>query len=62
MEILIVILVVIAAAVYVGRVFYRGLRRQGDCASGCTCCDLADSCRQPTTDSSSDRATSRADS
>ena len=62
MELFIVILLVIAAAVYVGRVFYRGFRRKGDCACGCTCCDIADSCSEPKKDPSRDRSPGRVDS
>ena len=47
METLIVILIVIAAAVYVGRIFYKGFKQKDGCACGCTCCSVSDSCSQP---------------
>jgi len=47
METLIVILIVAAAAVYVGRIFYKGFKQKDGCASGCTCCSVSDSCSQP---------------
>lgn len=39
MEIWIVIVIVFAAAVYVGRVFYKGFKLKDGCSGGCTCCD-----------------------
>lgn len=50
MEIWIVVLIVAVAAFYVGRVFYRGLMRKGDCACGCSGCSLGDSSAVPPTD------------
>jgi flagellar basal body-associated protein FliL len=47
METLLVVLIVVAAAVYVGRIFYRGFKSKDGCACGCTCCGIADSCSQP---------------
>lgn len=47
MQTLIVILIVIAAAVYVGRRLYKGLKQKDGCACGCTCCDISDSCGDP---------------
>jgi len=47
METLIVILIVAAAAVYVGRIFYKGFKQKDGCGSGCTCCSVSDSCSQP---------------
>ncbi len=51
MQTIIVALIIIAAALYVGRVFLKGFKKQGDCACGCTSCSLADSCTDPTIDS-----------
>lgn len=47
MQTLIVILIVVAAAAYVGRRFYTGLKKKEGCACGCTCCDISDSCSDP---------------
>jgi flagellar basal body-associated protein FliL len=47
MEIVIVVLIVIAAAVYVGRVFYKGFKQKDGCACGCACCSISDSCSDP---------------
>ena len=47
MEILIVIVIVAAAAVYVGRIFYNGFKQKDGCACGCACCSISDSCDQP---------------
>jgi flagellar basal body-associated protein FliL len=47
MELLIVVLIVLAAAVYVGRVFYKGFKQKDGCACGCTCCSISDSCSEP---------------
>jgi hypothetical protein len=47
MEIVVVILIIAAAAVYVGWVFYKGFRQKDGCACGCTCCSISDSCSQP---------------
>jgi len=54
METLIVILIVAAAAVYVGRIFYKGFKQKDGCACGCTCCSISDSCSQPAADSTGD--------
>jgi hypothetical protein len=55
MEIWIVVLIVAVAAFYVGRVFYRGLTRKGDCACGCSGCSLGDSPAAPPTDNTGSR-------
>jgi hypothetical protein len=47
METLIILLIVVGAAVYVGRNFYRGVKQKDPCGSGCACCGSADSCDQP---------------
>ncbi len=47
METVVVILIIAAAAIYVGWVFYRGFRQKDGCACGCTCCSISDSCSQP---------------
>lgn len=47
MEMLIVILIIAIAAVYVGRIFYKGLRQKDGCGGGCTCCSTLDSCSEP---------------
>jgi hypothetical protein len=47
MEIVVVILIIAAAAVYVGWVFCKGFRQKDGCACGCTCCSISDSCSQP---------------
>lgn len=51
METLIVILIVAAAAAYVGRIFYKGFKQKDGCACGCTCCSISDSCSQPAAES-----------
>ncbi len=47
METWIVILIVAAATVYVGRIFYKGIKQKDGRACGCTCCGISDSCSQP---------------
>ena len=47
MQTAIVILIVVIAAVYVGRVFYKGFRQKDACSCGCTCCSITDSCTEP---------------
>jgi hypothetical protein len=47
MEILIILVIVAGAAIYVGRTFYRGLKHNDPCGSGCACCGDADSCGPP---------------
>ncbi|WP_372677241.1 FeoB-associated Cys-rich membrane protein [Desulfosarcina sp.] len=54
MEILIVILIVAAAAFYVGRIFYKGFKQKDGCSCGCTCCSVSDSCSQPAAGSAAD--------
>jgi len=54
METLIVILIVAAAAAYVGRIFYKGFKQKDGCACGCTCCSISDSCSQPAASSTGD--------
>lgn len=44
METLIVVLIVAIAAIYVGRVFYRGFVQKKSCACGCSACDITDTC------------------
>lgn len=61
MEIVIVVLIVIAAAVYVGRVFYKGFKQKDGCACGCACCSLSDSCSEPAAANARDAATDQAD-
>ncbi|MEE4113026.1 MAG: FeoB-associated Cys-rich membrane protein [Desulfobacteraceae bacterium] len=56
METLIVILIVAAAAVYVGRIFYNGFTQKDGCACGCTCCSASDSCSQPAAGNTPDPA------
>ena len=56
METLIVILIVAAAAFYVGRIFYNGFKQKDGCACGCTCCGISDSCSQPETENMGDAA------
>jgi hypothetical protein len=56
METLIVILIVAAAAVYVGRIFYKGFKQKDGCDCGCTCCSLSDSCSQPAAGNGRDTA------
>lgn len=58
MEILIVILIVAAAAVYVARIFYKGFKQKEGCACGCTGCDISDSCNPPTADNNRDGSSS----
>ena len=50
METVIVILIVAIAAIYVGRVFYRGFVQKKSCACGCSGCDIADACGPPSQD------------
>ncbi|BBO67764.1 hypothetical protein DSCA_16940 [Desulfosarcina alkanivorans] len=47
METTIVILIVVTAAVYVGRLFYRDFKQKDGCTCGCTGCSLSDSCSDP---------------
>ncbi|BBO93312.1 FeoB-associated Cys-rich membrane protein [Desulfosarcina ovata] len=47
METFIVGGIVIVAAIYVARIFYRGFIRKENCACGCSGCSLADSCDPP---------------
>ena len=47
MELVIIVLIVAVAAVYVGRVFYKGFKQKDGCACGCTCCSISDSCSEP---------------
>jgi hypothetical protein len=54
METLIVIVIVAVAAVYVGRIFYKGFKQKDGCACGCTCCSISDSCSQPAVSSTGD--------
>lgn len=46
MQTALVILIVAAAAVYVGRVAYNGFMHKQDCACGCTGCGIADTCTE----------------
>lgn len=59
METLIVVLIVLVAAVYVGRVFYNGFKQKNGCSSGCTCCSISDSCSQPPTGDTRDTSAGR---
>jgi len=61
METLIVMLIIAAAAVYVGRVFYKGFNKKGGCACGCTCCGISDACRDLTTGGTGESHTTRQD-
>jgi hypothetical protein len=61
METLIVILIVAAAAVYVGRIFYKGFKQKDGCACGCTCCSISDSCSQPAAGNGRDTAPAQED-
>ncbi|HSO18325.1 MAG TPA: FeoB-associated Cys-rich membrane protein [Desulfosarcina sp.] len=61
MQTILVILIVVAAAAYVGRIFIRGLRRPGACACGCSCCSLADSCADAADDTVAKAPESRPD-
>ena len=47
MQTTIVIFIVAAAAIYVGRIFYRGFKQKDGCSCGCTCCSISDSCDEP---------------
>ena len=47
MDTLIVILIVVAAALYVGRTYYQRFVRKDGCACGCSGCDAADTCEAP---------------
>lgn len=61
LEKLIVIVIVAAAAVYVGRIFYKGFRQKDGCNCGCTCCSISDSCSQPAAGSAHDAAPAQKD-
>jgi hypothetical protein len=61
METLIVILIVAVAAVYVGRIFYKGFKQKDGCACGCTCCSISDSCSEPAAGKTRDTSPSQAD-
>lgn len=54
MQNLIVILIVVIAAIYVGRVFYRGFVQKKNCACGCSGCDITDSCQSVQKEPASD--------
>ena len=51
MQTLIVILIVAVAAIYVGRVFYRGVVQKKNCACGCSDCGIKGDANEPTTES-----------
>ena len=58
MQTVIVVLIVAAAAVYVGRLFYKGFKAKDPCACGCSCCDVGDTCEEvasPTGDAPAER-------
>ena len=61
METVVVILIIAAAAVYVGRVFYKGFRQKDGCACGCTCCSISDSCSEPAAANSREASSSPTD-
>lgn len=61
METLIVLLIVALAAVYVGRIFYKGFKQKDGCACGCTCCSIADSCNEPAAAKTHDTSPTQAD-
>jgi hypothetical protein len=61
MESLIILLIVVGAAVYVGRTFYRGVKRKDPCGSGCACCGSVDSCSQPADRDARDAGSTPAD-
>jgi len=47
MQTLIVVLIVAAAAFYVGRLFYRRFKHKEGCACGCSCCGDSTACGDP---------------
>lgn len=61
METLIVIVIVAVAAVYVGRIFYKGIKQKDGCDCGCTCCSISDSCSLPAAGSARDTAPAQKD-
>ena len=61
METVVVILIIAAAAIYVGWVFYKGFRQKDGCACGCTCCSISDSCSQPAAADARDVSSNRTD-
>lgn len=61
METLIVILIVVAAAAYVGRNVYRGFRKKGGCSCGCTGCGISESCGGPAEGNARDPISPKAD-
>lgn len=50
------ILIVVAAAAYVLRTFYKSFKRKQDCACACTDCHSADSCSESQSDDSGKRS------
>jgi len=46
MQTALVILIIAAAAIYVGRVFYKNFKQKENCACGCSCCGIADTCSE----------------
>ena len=44
MQTALVVLIVIVAAVYVARVFFKGFKQKQNCACGCSGCGIADEC------------------
>jgi len=61
MQTLIVILIVAAAAFYVGRMFYRRLRQKDGCACGCTGCSDSDACSESSAGNPPDTIANRTD-
>jgi hypothetical protein len=59
MQTALVILIVAAAAVYVGRRFYNGLKQQNNCNCGCTSCGIDDSCDELQSEHSRKNTTDR---
>ena len=47
MQVLIVVIVVVLAALYAVKVLFRSYKKKPDCSCGCSSCPSADSCEDP---------------
>ncbi|WP_319526389.1 FeoB-associated Cys-rich membrane protein [uncultured Desulfosarcina sp.] len=54
MQTVIVVLSVVAAAVYLGRVFYKSIKQTDGCSCGCAGCGISDACSHPESGRSGD--------
>ena len=62
MQTALAILIVVVAAAYVLRVFYKSFYQKKGCNCACTGCDMADSCSEPRSDDSGNRSAGQNDS